>query len=66
MWRGRRRSTYMIKMFGNKEVGGKILDRKWLIANESITYARIINSANSVELKYIEEYLRIKLYKMGK
>jgi hypothetical protein len=47
-------------MFGNEEVEGTILSRKWLMLNDWIAYKKIINCTNIIDLRNIE----ICLYKI--
>jgi hypothetical protein len=37
-------------MFGNEEVEKQLLSRKWLFVNEELSYKKIINCTNAVEL----------------
>jgi hypothetical protein len=38
-------------MFGNEEVEGIILSRKWLMVNKEIAYKKITNCTNDAELR---------------
>jgi hypothetical protein len=44
-------------MFGNEEVEGTILSRKWFMVNEGIAYKKVINCTNIIELRNIGNYL---------
>jgi hypothetical protein len=46
-------------MFGNEEVDGNVLSRKWLIVNEEVDYKIITNCTNAVELRNTGKYLFI-------